>query len=100
MLEDWLTIAAEFPFLNLFAQLYSGESGEDNIEPVVEYLVSEGRVTIQTPDKSISIRHLRPTSTLTADLMQIFGNPHRERGVALPMLKEAVDLVRRKRAAA
>jgi hypothetical protein len=44
--EDWVTLAREFPFLDLASTLMSGENCEDGAEPVVTFLVKNGEVQI------------------------------------------------------
>ena len=53
VLEEWKTIAAAFPFLTLRCQLFSGEHGEDVIEPVVEFHVGNGEARALEPGAAI-----------------------------------------------
>lgn len=46
---EWKMIAEAFPFLDLTCTLYSGEYCEENIKPIVTYVVKDGAVTIEEP---------------------------------------------------
>lgn len=46
---DWATILSEFPFLDLTATMMSGESCEEEAEPVCAITVREGRVVVGPP---------------------------------------------------
>ncbi len=46
VLDDWRTLAREFPFLTLDAVLMSGEGCEENIVPLVGFRVADGEVTL------------------------------------------------------
>ncbi len=91
VLEEWKEIAAAFPFLSLWCQLYSGETCEEGIEPVVEYMVDKGEAVLLS---SPSAHTLKPYSSLDISLSTI-GKPYRERGCTSGMLKSALEIVRK-----
>ena len=49
VLHEWEVIAEVFPYLDLRAQLFSGEQCEENTVPVIEYVVRNGNVTCVEP---------------------------------------------------
>lgn len=55
--NEWTLIAEAFPYLRLRCQLFSGESTEDDIRPVIEYQVRDGRVTWSEPAERMGVRH-------------------------------------------
>lgn len=86
--EEWRTIAAAFPYLNLRAQLVNDEGEADY--PAVEWRILKGEAHLVEP-----VGMLRSTSGL--DLHRAVGSlflPGRERGVSLERLREAVEQVR------
>jgi hypothetical protein len=80
--EEWALIATIFPYLNLRAQLWSGEHCEDGIYPVIEYLISNGNVDILT-------KNLNPMKISEWDL----NFPPHERGCSKSQLEYAVNLI-------
>lgn len=83
--EDWLAIAAEWPFLDLRAQLVPDEGEAD--APAVEWLVRDGAVTTMTG--SIELLR-RPEDPFVLSVLIRGG----ERGVAIGRLRAAVAQVR------
>lgn len=54
--EEWKKIAKAFPFLELTCQLYGDETHkveENNLFPVVEYVVKNGKVRQKVPKKKV-----------------------------------------------
>lgn len=51
--QDWAAIAHAFPFLDINVTLMSGESCEDDTEPVINFRVLDGEVTVREPDLSV-----------------------------------------------
>ena len=47
--KEWQIIAKAFPFLNLRSQLLSGETCEDGNQPIIEFAVKGGKVTVKKP---------------------------------------------------
>lgn len=90
VLVEWQRIAAAFPYLNLTAQLWSGETCEAGVVPVVEYRVLDGVVTMQTPGADLG----RPTDTV--DFGTLWSRPTelREVGCTLGQLAHGVALAR------
>jgi hypothetical protein len=87
---EWATIAEAFPFLSLWSQLYSGESCQDGIVPVVEFIVERGAVRVQRP----ATRALTPFRDIHAEVMGAF-RPGGERGCSLETLSTALAHVGR-----
>jgi hypothetical protein len=87
--QDWTQIAKAFPFLRLTSQLYDGESGEDGIKPVVEFVMANGRVTVQSPVADLNA----PIDSEWRPLLDV----RLERGITIEGLREAVNVVLVKR---
>lgn len=79
---DWATIAAAFPFLTLRSQVFSGETSESDSQPVVEFSVSDGRVIVQSPTTADHVNN-----SVTENIINMFSNPNRERGITIKMLE-------------
>lgn len=88
--NEWKIIAKAFPYLNLKCQLFDGESCEDNISPVVEYVVKNGKVKIQLPTNIES--KIREDDALST-AYNLMYNPNREMGCTFEQFKEAYDYV-------
>jgi len=85
ILEDWSTIAREFPFLDLGITLLDrGESGEDEDggRPVVDICVQDGRVAFFDNGDVHGSRVPAPTERKSLGLM-LHGR-HRQRESAIP----------------
>lgn len=69
--KEWKLIAKAFPYLDLQCQLMSGESceKEEEIKPVIEYIIKNGDVQIKTPTKKLkcSVDYTNPTKLLTKE---------------------------------
>lgn len=85
--NDWGRIAEAFPFLNLRSQLYSGESSEYHKEPVIDFTVSNGRVHVNRPTKS-----LFNTDEPTMDLHSLI-NGRGEIGISIEKLMLKIQAV-------
>lgn len=61
--DDWVELATAFPFLDLSATLYDGESCEYDTQPVVTFYVKAGKVSAAKPidprSDPLIIRHER-----------------------------------------
>lgn len=79
--EEWKRIAEAFPFLKLRCQLWSGETCEDSIRPLIEFEVKEG-----------TVRTLEPKEALLAPTNVNVVWPIQERGCTLVDLKSALAL--------
>lgn len=89
--KEWKIIAKEFPFLDLRCQLMDGEAGEDkDISPVVEFVVSNGKVRIKKPKDFIDYTNVDFHQIVLKNLM----NPGRERGCTLEDFKNALQHVK------
>jgi len=86
--EDWAKIAEAFPFLNLRSHLYNAETSEGGV-PVVEFVVEDGHVVVQKPTTTLA----PPVSNITGVLMGLFGNPYRERGIHITLLRQKLETV-------
>lgn len=82
---EWGQIAEAFPYLDLTAQLCSGETSEPNSRPVVEFIVKEGQVTVQPPTKTLS-----PTVFRMGPLDFSDGGYGREMGIHPKELKKLI----------
>ena len=91
--NDWKTIAAAFPFLNLKAQLFNGEHCEDNLKPLVEFQIKNGEVSVTTPTEAIGMPW--DSSTFPYESV-LFSDVTRERGCTREILVDAIDFVRNK----
>lgn len=90
VLSDWTTIAQAFPFLSLRSQLMSGETSEENTEPVVEFVVENAHVTLTKPEALLT-----PIQDDAVDsFVTRFEVPGRERGCTPALLSEALEYVR------
>lgn len=88
--REWQAIAKAFPYLSLRAQLYSGESCEENIYPLVEYTIKDGVASLSLPGEPISL-----TPSVVEDLVVSLLLPAsvRERGCTLDTFKRALQIV-------
>lgn len=82
VLEEWETIARAFPFLDLKAQLLSGEIGEEDTVPLIEYHVKDGKVLA-----------CEPTEVLAACDFSINFSTRSEQGCSKEVLDRALDNV-------
>jgi hypothetical protein len=92
--EDWAVVASEWPILNLRCQLWNCEawypSEDEEPRPVVEFVVSDGRVLVMKPAGVLAWPQNSQIS---------FGMGCSEAGVDAATLQEAVAHVRKVRAA-
>ena len=90
--REWVSIAVEFPFLELKCQLMNSEAGEDeNPIPVVEFEVKGGKVDMYEPKEILDYPVFG-----TEDIVVRFSDPNAERGCSLQTLKEAFKFVEEK----
>lgn len=54
VLSDWALLATTFPQLKLRSQLFSGEGCEDDIKPLVEFVVETGKASVVHPGPAIT----------------------------------------------
>lgn len=91
--EDWVDIAEAFPFLQLKATLYSGESGEDNTVPVITFIVSNGNVTAST-DPAIAVpRPANGSDVIASFLSRINGDTSSELGLPITWYDDYAKIV-------
>jgi hypothetical protein len=94
--DDWVLIAEAFPFLNLRCQLLSDEipDSEYSLEiprPVIEFVVSKGKVTMLLPEPKFICQ---PTPFSCIDFSDLFKTPNFERRCTIPQFIEAVEYVK------
>lgn len=85
--NEWVIIAKEFPFLNLKSQLLSGETCEENLAPVVEYIIKNGKVKLIEPKEVLNY----PNNNLESLFRILY--PGGERGCTIEQFQEALDYV-------
>ena len=84
---EWQTIALAFPFLTLKSQLFSGETSEESIVPVVQFNVENGAVTMVEPEM-LGSTHFEFDANFFNQ-----ATCDRERGCTLEQFKEALKIV-------
>lgn len=87
IINDWDTLATEFPFLDLTATLMSGESCEDDTHAVVTLKVKNGTVTVCPPEPIVNSDS--PPRDLGAAVDAMFVRaPGRECGIPMEWIDE------------
>lgn len=81
--EEWGAIAEAFPFLELRAQLFKGETGDEDNEPIIEFVVANGKVEITEPGTQLA----PPMFDMMGSIMRVLGDSSRERGIPVNSLK-------------
>ncbi len=83
ILHDWSVVACAFPFLDLNVTLMSGESCEDDSEPVINIRVLNGEARPETPDISVHQWLKAPSTqdTIAAFIAQMNAGTSREIGL-------------------
>ncbi len=89
--EDWKEIAKAFPFLELRSQLLSGETCEENVKPVVEFVIKNGKVTLRDPSDFLDYAN----SDMNSQMFNLFAL-NRERGCSKNQLELALKFVKEK----
>lgn len=89
VLDEWKAIAAAFPYLDLQAQLWSGETSESPM-PVVEYIVKGGKARVRAAKEPLLLPKFNEV-----DVSQMFVTG-RERGCSEDTLREALEVTRRR----
>jgi len=93
--NEWKSIAKEFPFLELRCQLMGHENGYSETgvdEPVIEFVVKNGKVKMVEPKQPLS-----PTNNgIDEDAFSRLFAPGGERGCTLEQFKRSVTQVRQK----
>ena len=87
--EDWITIAEAFPFLDLRCQLLDNEICEGNGTAMVEFIVQNGTVITQIPEKNM----IEPVDEAIEKFFYSWGNPSRERGISIDALKKELERI-------
>jgi len=82
--NEWKLIAATFPYLELNCRLFSGETCEENIVPVVEFTVNDGKVVVTEPKNTDSKAPTKLDTDFTAERLT---NPTAELGIDLDKLE-------------
>jgi hypothetical protein len=89
--NEWVTIAKAFPYLELSAQLYNGETSEEDSSPVIEFNIKDGKVEMSIPEEPLDL-----PSFGMADMFSRFNNPYAERGCTIELFKSALEHIRSK----
>lgn len=80
--REWTSIAEAFPFLDLSCILFSGETCEENSDPLIEFVVKNGQVSMKKPDNPLSPVYRPNDLSESAILACVFQNSSsRERGI-------------------
>lgn len=93
VLNDWTSLAKEFPFLDLTATLMSGEGSEEESVPVVNIVVRDGTAWLEEGNTSVHRRDV-PHARNWDDLPAAFTNPRKELGLPDDWYGEYADRVR------
>ena len=80
---EWKLIATTFPFLNLKSQLFSGETCEDGLKPIVQFDIANGVVLLREPDENIG-------ELSSPNLVDLFA-PGNERGCTIQKFNHALQ---------
>lgn len=86
--NDWCEIAKAFPFLDLKSQLLSGESCDDNLKPLITFIIKNGKV------KMSKLKHILVYPTRLEDEIKNFFLPNKERGCTIETVKDAIEYVK------
>jgi len=91
--NEWVTVAEAFPFLDLRSQVMNCEVSQDDVvqEAVVEFIVKDGKVTMEEPEALIAAPVFN-----TKSVMARFTDPHAERGCSYDQFTRAYNLVKEK----
>lgn len=93
LLNEWGSIAQAFPFLNLTCQVFSGESGDENIKPLVEYEIRDGFAKMTEPISKMEPKECDFAKTIPSLITRATGgSTNWERGCTIPQLQEALSL--------
>ena len=87
--NDWVILSKEFPFLDIGVTLMSGESCEDDISPVVSFIVKDGTVQVVDPDKvNVHENHKmpEPKDPLMA-LMALLSDNSNENAIPMDVIR-------------
>jgi hypothetical protein len=87
--DEWVEIAKEFPYLQLTSQLLNGESCQDNLEPVIEYKIKNGKVRLAKPKHIL----IQPHNDVVSNALNLFAFG-RERGCSINTFKEALMVIK------
>jgi hypothetical protein len=82
--KEWKMIARAFPYLQLQAQLFDGEVGEEQTSPIVTFTIERGKVKVDT-----QYRHRIDLPTDDFSPLLIFA-PGAERGCRIDEFKTAL----------
>lgn len=88
--KEWSYIAEAFPYLDLKCQLFNGETCEEGIAPLIEYIIKDGHVTFERPIQEL----IRIHDNDIEDCVLI--NSDLEVGCTYDKLKWALELTKEK----
>jgi len=91
--EEWQALAKAFPYLDLTVTLFSGESADDESNPVVSFRVQEGHVAILDFPIVPSQRSV-PVRDTHALLRELVTNRSREQGLADQWIVDYSEVIR------
>lgn len=86
--EEWKIIAKEFPFLDLRSQLFNKEVCEDDPEPLIEFVVKNGKVELKDPEIEMVI----VPNNLIVDVIRMACGNICEHGCLIEDFKEALEI--------
>ena len=90
--DEWTTIASAWPFLDLHVTLMSGESCEDDTEPLINFRVVNGTVEVCRPDLTV---HNKIASRSSDDMFAALSQG-RENGLPNSWYTRAAAIVKEK----
>jgi hypothetical protein len=88
--KDWQQVARAFPYIHLRCQLMSGEASNQNVRPLVEYVVSGGNVEVKVP-----VEHLYHSRDNKLNLAMLIRS-RSERGCELEQFERALAMTRKR----
>jgi hypothetical protein len=93
--DDWKTLAAAFPFLDIGATLFDREECEEGLQKVVSIRVLGGMVALVDPLENDvhkthpeAVRRFDAQSSAIADFIAAHSNPLREQGISSSWVEE------------
>jgi hypothetical protein len=87
--DEWTLIAEAFPYLDLTAQVLSGETGEEGTVPTAEWQIKDGRVSVSMPTTALCFPQ---PFDLQAMMLDRFQNPLGEVGATAGQVQLGVRL--------
>ncbi len=85
---DWVKIAKAFPFIRLTCQLLDSVGHQEACDPVIEYRVKEGKVSVHAPEAPLLPSQV---TCIGPDFSALMRGEGHERGCTLDMFREAYE---------